>query len=61
MPIQVKVRPPFVSPFTNYLAHAVEPDVGLSTMARLLYQVATATNTWSWHQALFVGTHCFLK
>ena len=34
---------------------AVDPDVGLGIMARLLHQAAAAANVWGWQQALFVG------
>ena len=34
---------------------AVDPDVGLEVMSRLLHQAASAANVWSWQQALFVG------
>ena len=34
---------------------AVDPDVGLEIMSRLLHQAASAANVWSWQQALFVG------
>lgn len=33
----------------------LDPDVGLGAMATLLLQVGSASNTWSWQQALFVA------
>lgn len=40
---------------------AVDPDVGLSIMARLLHQAVAATNVWSWQQAVFTGEAVYVE
>lgn len=39
----------------SVLCCAVDPHMGLTVMARLLHEVATAANLWSWQQAVFTG------